>query len=49
MQALVDVQIQGVDRSIPVEIRIGIIVGITYARAVGQFVQVEIQRAGMEN
>jgi hypothetical protein len=46
MKTLVDIQIQGIDPPIPVEICIGIVVGITHARAVGLLVQVQIQRVG---
>jgi hypothetical protein len=46
MQPLVDVQIQGVDCSVPVEVRVGIVIGISRSRAVGLLVQVEIQRVG---
>jgi len=46
VQTLVDIQIQGVDRSIPVEIRIGIVVGIPRRRTVGELVQVQIKGVG---
>ena len=47
MQSLVDVQIQGVDHPIPVEVCIDIVVGISLARTVRQFVQIQVQRIGI--
>jgi len=44
VQALVNIQIQGIDPVVPIEIRIGIVVGTTYARAMSRLIQVQIQR-----
>ena len=38
MQALVDVQVQGVDDTVTVEVRVDIVIGVTHARAVALLV-----------
>ena len=47
MQTLVDIQIKGIDPTIPIEVRIGIVVWITTLRAVGQLVQIQVQSIGI--
>ena len=46
MQALVDVQVQGVDHAVPVEVRVDIVIGVPHARAMALLVQIEIQCVG---
>ena len=46
MQALVDIQIQRVDCSVPVEVCVDIVVGVPHARAMGLLVQVQVKGVG---